>query len=217
MSIARHVSAVALLSVGLLAAAAPVGGQGPLLEGAPPSLAGPLLSGDPGPPPGEPVSFFDPTHAPVAPMSCAFTASVTWDPPLLQRLQKEFTIVGPRYSPRDRRLSWVLRTRKTYPNELGDAEIKLQDALREAVGKNKLLCAFFYDGEGRKVGLQQIFLSAGERAPDNTFVVFADLNVANAEAITARVVITLCERPEETPGPPMPPPMEDPKKKKPKL
>ncbi|MCI0459044.1 MAG: hypothetical protein L0Z62_18970 [Gemmataceae bacterium] len=214
MSIARRAGAAALLFVGLLAAAEPVGGQGPFL-GAPPSLAGPLLSGDSSPLPDEPVSLVDPHHAPVAPMSCAFTASVTWDPPLLERLQKEFTITGPSYSMRDRRLSWVLRTKKPYPEELGDAETKLQDALNAAVGKNKLLCAFFYDGEGRKVGLQQVFLSAGERGPDNRFLVFADLNVANAEAITTRVVITLCERPEDMPSTPMPPPMDDPKKKKP--
>src|SRR5262249_60564986 len=109
-----------------------------------------------------------------------------WDPPVEERLLKEFTVTGPNYSPKDRRLSWMLRTKKTYPNELGLADAKLQKALAEAVGPTNILCALLYNSDGRKIGLAQVFLSAGERQPDNTFVVFADLNVANMEVLATR-------------------------------
>src|SRR5262249_60386738 len=64
-----------------------------------------------------------------------------------------------------------------------------------AAFKGKVFCAFFYDAEGRKVGIGQLFFVFGERRPDNTFSVFADLNLQNADLVATRAVITLCSPP----------------------
>ncbi|MCC6417989.1 MAG: hypothetical protein IT429_07030 [Gemmataceae bacterium] len=219
MSGARRVVAV-LLVAAILGVAVTAPGRAPADEPIPLPLGGPVLQpGEAAPLPTPlssvapgplPVPFAtglpDGLHVPDA--GCVgghggFAAQIIWDPPVQERFLKEFTIAGQRYSPKDRRLSWTLRTNKTYPGELGAAEAKLLTALTDAVGEKSLVCAYFYNPEGRRLGLTQVFLSPGERLPDGAFLVFADLNVANMEMLATRVVITLCERPE--PVPDMPP------------
>ncbi|HYT90740.1 MAG TPA: tetratricopeptide repeat protein [Gemmataceae bacterium] len=130
-------------------------------------------------------------------------ASVTtWDPLAFEKLTKDFTVESARYSPADRRITWTLRTKKQYrtgkgePEEVGVAEGKLTKDLEKLV-ENTYYCGLFYDAERRKVGSSEIYFTPGERDADDRFVVFADLNVANIEAFTAKVVVTLCERPPD--------------------
>jgi hypothetical protein len=128
------------------------------------------------------------------PLVSPLGGSIQWDPPTLKKLQEELIIESAGYSPEGRRFSWVMRTKKAIPGDLGEAEKELGKAFRVAY-KDKLFCAFFYDAEGRKVGIGQLFFLFGERRPDNTFSVFADLNLQNADLIASRAVITLCDRP----------------------
>jgi hypothetical protein len=128
------------------------------------------------------------------PLVSPLGGNIQWDPPTLQKLQEELTIESARYAPEGRRFSWVMRTKRTFPGELAEAEKELGKVLQAAY-KDKLFCAYFYDPEGRKVGIGQLFFLFGERRPDNTFSVFADLNLINADLVASRAIITLCDRP----------------------
>jgi hypothetical protein len=128
---------------------------------------------------------------PVSPLG----GNIQWDPPTLQKLQEELIIESARYDPEGRRFTWVMRTKRAFPGELAEAELELGKTLRAAL-KDKLFTAFFYDTEGRKMGEGPVFFTFGERRPDNTFSIFADLNLQNADLIATRAVITLRERPQ---------------------
>lgn len=117
--------------------------------------------------------------------------NIQWGPGALQKVQQEFVIESARYVPEEHRYSWVLRTRKAFPGGLADAEAQFAEMKATLLDK-RALCAYFYDGEGRKVGEGRIFLVPGERRPDNTFSVFADLTLLNADLVATRAVITLC-------------------------
>jgi hypothetical protein len=137
---------------------------------------------------------YHPEFTPICgPLVSPLGGNIQWDPPALQKLQEELIIESARYAPEDRRFRWVLRTKRAFPGELAEAEKALAKALQDAY-KGKIFCAYYYDPEGRKVGEGQLFFLFGERRPDNTFSVFADLNLINADLIASRAVITLCER-----------------------
>jgi hypothetical protein len=128
------------------------------------------------------------------PLVSPLGGSIEWDPPTLQKLQEELLIESARYDPEARRFRWVMRTKRAFPGGLAEAEEELGKVLKAAY-KDKLFCAYFYDAEGRKVGIGQVFFLFGERRPDNTFSVFADLNLSNADLVASRAIITLCDRP----------------------
>src|SRR5262249_36664456 len=158
---------------------------------------------DPGPPP---------DHAPPPGSGCfsfpgQLAAAAEWDPLAYQKLLEDFTVESAKYSPADRRITWVLRTRKPYPDEVGLAEAKLRKAIDDALEKI-YYCGYFYDAEGRKLGFSEVFFVIGERGPDNLFTVFADLDVSNMESLAAKILVTRCPRPErpklpEKKGPPL--------------
>ncbi len=127
-------------------------------------------------------------------------SNVQWDGPAARKLQEEFVVESARYVPEERRFSWTLRTRRSFPGELAEAEKKLGETLATA-WKDTGFSAYFYDGQGRKVGIGEIFFQIGERRLDNTFSVFADLNLHNADLIATRAIIVLSERPR-LPEPP---------------
>jgi hypothetical protein len=116
-------------------------------------------------------------------------SNIQWDPAAYERLLKDFVVEATRYSPEDHRFTWTLRTRRSFPGALGKAETELAKVL-QALIEDGLFGAYFYDAEGRKVGFGELFILPGERRPDNTFVVFADLNLYNADLIATRAVIT---------------------------
>jgi hypothetical protein len=122
--------------------------------------------------------------------------ATTWDPRAYEKLTEDFIVESARYSSSDRRISWTLRTKKPFEGEVGVAEGRLTETL-ETLFKRNYYCAFFYDAERRKVGSSEIFFTPGERDASDRFVVFADCSVANVEAFTAKVVVTLCERPPD--------------------
>ncbi len=119
--------------------------------------------------------------------------NIQWDPTTLRRLQEEFIIEGAAYSPENHRFTWVLRTRQSFSGTPEEAERKLADSIR-ATYKDMGFCVYFYNDEGRKVGIGEVFITTGERRPDNTFTLFADINLANADLIATRALVTLCER-----------------------
>jgi hypothetical protein len=150
-----------------------------------------------------PEAGFVPPEAVFAPEGCVpggIASATTWDPLAFEKLTRDFIVESARYSPADRRITWTLRTKKTYPGELGVAERKLGDFF-EDLFKKTFYCGNFYDAERRKIGTGEIYFTIGERGEDDRFLVFADLNVTNVEAITARIIITLCERPPEVKAP----------------
>jgi hypothetical protein len=120
--------------------------------------------------------------------------NIQWDPTTLQKLQEEFVIESSAYSPENRRYTWVLRTRRSFPGTHEEAEKKLGEVVLATYGKDIGWCVYFYNDEGRKVGVGEIFITTGERRPDNTFVLFADLSLLNADLIATRGLVTLCEQ-----------------------
>jgi hypothetical protein len=122
--------------------------------------------------------------------------NIQWDPKSLQKLQEEFIIESGAYSPENRRFTWVLRTRRSFPGTPEEAEKKLAEVI-QATYKDTGFCVYFYNHEGRKVGVGEVFITTGERRPDNTFVLFADVNLVNADLVATRALVTLCERPKE--------------------
>jgi hypothetical protein len=119
-------------------------------------------------------------------------SNIQWDPPALEAFSKVFVVETTRYSPEEHRVSWTLRSVRSYPGPLGKAEDDLGEALRKAT-KGALFRALFYNDEGRKMGDGQLFIVPGERRPDGTFTAFADLSLRNAELIASKAVITLFE------------------------
>jgi hypothetical protein len=116
--------------------------------------------------------------------------NVQWGPGALQKLQEEFVIESGRYIPEEHRYTWVLRSQHAFPGNLEDAE-KLLEKRMDASMNKKAFCAFFYDPTGRKMGTGVVYLLIGERRPDNSFTVFADLSVLNVDLVATRAVITL--------------------------
>src|SRR5881394_3504001 len=95
-----------------------------------------------------------------APLGWQIASNTTWDPLAFDKLLTDFTVESARYSPADRRITWTLRTKKTYTGELGIAERKLRDALEDAF-KKTYYCAHFYDAERRKLGSGEVFFVPG--------------------------------------------------------
>ena len=135
------------------------------------------------------------------PFASPLSDSIQWGPFASQKLQQVLTIEGGRYIPETRSFSWNMRTNEPFPGELEEAEKKLIDSLRMTF-KDKIFCALFYDAEGHKMGRGVVSLVIGERRPDGRFSVFGDLNLHNADLVSTRALITLCERPKlELPEP----------------
>jgi hypothetical protein len=128
-------------------------------------------------------------------------SNIQWDPKTYQKIQEEFIFESAAYSPENRRFTWVLRTRRSFPGTPEEAEKKLAEVIQATYAKDKKTdigwCVYFYNHEGRKVGVGEIFFLTGERRPDNTFTIFADLSLLNADLIATRAVVTICERPKE--------------------
>src|SRR5262249_40596669 len=107
---------------------------------------------------------------------------VEFEPVTADKLREKFTFEGDSYDPGDRRRTWRLVTKKSYTGPLGVAEGKLLTDLDDTL-KKEVLCVFFYDAGGKKVGFGDVFLTPGERLADNRFAVFASVNLVNTELI----------------------------------
>jgi hypothetical protein len=120
-------------------------------------------------------------------------SNIQWDPYAYGKFSEVFVIEGTRYRPEERRFTLALRSRNSFPGSLAKAEEELFEAMMKAT-KGGLFAAYYYDAEGRKMGRGELFFTFSERRPDNTFTVYADLNLQNADLIATKGIITLIEQ-----------------------